>query len=88
MTLKKIDVDEYLKSEEELSRKVKIDGTHITIALPEGRIDDSYEIALSSLKTPEQLVSWIFHLSAKSWIDRDVLRKFIKVVSEHLNIEL
>ena len=88
MTAKEIDVEKYMKREGELSNKVQIDDTHIVIALPEGRIGENYEIALSALKTPEQLVSWIFHLSAKSWIDRDVLRKFIKVASKHLNIEL
>ncbi|WP_312740482.1 hypothetical protein [Cedecea neteri] len=88
MSLEKFDFEGHLIKQEALSEKVKIDETHIVIALPEGRIEDSYEIALSAIKTPEELVAWIFHLSSKSWIDLDVLRKFIRVASEHLNIEL
>lgn len=88
MTLKKIDVGSYLEKEKALSQAVKIEGNHVLLALPEGAIDDWYEISLDSLKSPEQIISWIFHLSAKSWVDRDILRKFIKVITNHRGITL
>lgn len=88
MTLKKLDAAAYLEKELALSEAVKIEGEHLLIALPEGLVDDWYEISLDSLKSPEQIISWIFHLSAKSWVDRDILRKFIKVITNHRGITL
>jgi len=88
MSLKNINSEEYLQKASELAEKVKIDNTHIIFSLPEGKIGDTYEVSLESIKTPEQLVSWIQHVSAKEWIDRAMLRRFIKLASGHLGITL
>lgn len=88
MTLKKMNVEEHLNRQKELAEKVIVDGDHILIALPEGKIDKWYEVPMSGLKTHEQIISWIFHLTEKSWIEKDVLRRFIKVVSELKGINL
>jgi len=88
MTMKKLDVEGYLKNQEELEKKVVVDGDHILLALPEGKIDEWYEIPLSRLETSEQIISWIFHLTEKSWIEKDVFRRFIKVISELRGISL
>lgn len=88
MTLKKIDAQEYMRREEELSRIVSVDDTHIVFHIPGDHIDGHYEIALSTCKTGEQIVSWIFHLTEKQWVDRDILRRFIKEASHHAGITL
>jgi len=88
MSLGKVDVAAYLEKERALSEAIKIEGDSLLIALPDGVIDDCYEISLDSLKSPEQIISWIFHLSEKSWVDRDILRKFIKVITNHRGITL
>lgn len=88
MTSKSLDFNEYLRREEELSRIVTVDETHIVIHIPGDHIDGDYEIALSTCKTGEQLVSWIFHLTEKQWMDRGILRRFIKVASHHAGIPL
>ncbi|WP_034912966.1 hypothetical protein [Erwinia sp. 9145] len=88
MTAKKLDVEGYVARERQLLSQVTMDETHIILSLPEGAIGESYEIALDTIKTPEQVVSWIFHLSSKQWVDREMLRRFIKLASEHAGIEL
>lgn len=88
MTSKTLDVEGYMRREEELSRIVTVDETHIVIHIPGDHIDGDYEISLSSCKTAEQIVSWIFHLTGKQWVDRDILRRFIKVASHHAGITL
>ncbi|TYL43921.1 hypothetical protein [Dickeya sp. ws52] len=88
MILKKLDVDEYIRSEQELSEIVSVDNTHIIIQIPGDHLDGEYEIALASCKTPEQVVSWIYQLSEKQWITREILRRFIKVASNNAGISL
>lgn len=88
MTVKKLDVNEYLEREKDLSEIITVDATHIVIQIPGDRVDAEYEIPLSSLKTGEQLVSWIFQLTEKSWVTRDILRRFIKEASHHAGIDL
>lgn len=88
MTLKTLDTQDYLRREEELSRIVTINDNCIIFHIPGEHIDSEYDIALSSCKTAEQLVSWVFHLSGKQWVDRDILRRFIKIASERAGITL
>jgi len=42
-----------------------------------------YEIGLSRLDSPEKLLSWIVHLSEKTWFSPDICRWFILKVSRH-----
>ncbi|MGL9721609.1 hypothetical protein [Symbiopectobacterium sp.] len=88
MTAKKLDVNAYLENEAKLSEIVTVDDTHIIINIPGDHIDGEYAIALVSCKTAEQVVGWIFHLTGKSWITNDILRRFIKEASAHAGIEL
>ncbi|EOI1352359.1 hypothetical protein Cf24236_3574 [Citrobacter farmeri] len=88
MTAHKIDFEGYLQREKELEEIVQVDETHIVIKIPGNHLDGEYEIALVSCRTPEQVVSWIFQLSEKQWVTRDILRRFIKVASAKAGIEL
>lgn len=88
MTTHKLDVDGFLKKELELNEIIQVDETHIIIHIPGDHIDGEYEIALSRCKTAEQVVGWIFQLSEKNWVTRDILRRFIKVASANAGITL
>lgn len=88
MTAKKLDVNAYLENEDRLSEIVTVDETHIIFKIPGEHVDGEYDIALISCQTAEQLVGWIFHLTGKSWITNDILRRFIKEASSHAGIEL
>ncbi|AZS56761.1 hypothetical protein [Pectobacterium parmentieri] len=88
MTTKKLDINAYLENEARLSEIVTVDDTHILINIPGEHIDGEYSIALVSCSTAEQLVGWIFHLTEKSWITNDILRRFIKEASANAGIDL
>ncbi|CAA0273248.1 MULTISPECIES: hypothetical protein [Klebsiella] len=88
MTAHKLDVEGYLQREKELAEIVQVDDTHIVIQIPGEHLDGEYEIALVSCKTPEQVVGWIYQLSEKQWVTRDILRRFIEVASAKAGIEL
>lgn len=88
MTLKKFDVQAYIDKEQELNEIITIQDGHIVIAIPGNTFGQTYDIPLSNLKNGEQVVSWIFQLTEKNWIDRDILRRFIKEASHHAGITL
>lgn len=88
MTLKKFDAQAYIDKEQELNEIITIQDGHIVIAIPGNDFGQTYDIPLSNLKTGEQVVSWIFQLTEKNWIDRDILRRFIKEASHHAGINL
>lgn len=88
MTAHKLDVEGFLQREKELAEIIQVDETHIVIHIPGNVLDDEYEIALNACKTPEQVIGWIFHLSAKQWVTRDILRQFIKVACNKAGISL
>jgi len=88
MTLKNIDVQAYADKEQRLNEIITVQDEHIVIAIPGNDFGQTYDIPLSNLKNGEQLVSWIFQLTEKNWIDRDILRRFIKVASKHAGVTL
>lgn len=88
MTLKKMDVEKYIKGQAELDDLIQVDETHIVISLPNNEFEEKYEILRDSCKTGDQVVSWVFQLTEKNWITREMLRRFIKVASANAGIEL
>jgi hypothetical protein len=44
---------------------------------------DSYDIRLTRIATPLQLLGWVHHLSSKTWFDSDVAGDLIDVVCRH-----
>ena len=72
-------VKAWMESEDELSKKVYIDDGSICI-----NVEYEYPIDLVRCDTPEKLLSWVFHLSEKTWMTNDVMRRFVAVASsEH-----
>ncbi|WP_158755343.1 hypothetical protein [Dyella sp. S184] len=74
MTLEEPDFEKYKKHFEELAKTVLVKDGHIVI-----NVHNEYNIALSSCNTHEKILGWVFHLTEKTWISRDVLRRFILV---------
>lgn len=88
MMLKKFDIDEYIAQEEELNSAIKIEDNHIVIRIPDNDFNEVYDIPLSDLVDAAGIVEWIFHLAEKQWINRHMLRRFIKIASAHAGIKL
>jgi len=43
----------------------------------------AYDISLKQFKEPMDLVRWVYHLSEKRWVDREIIQEFINVVATH-----
>jgi hypothetical protein len=46
-----------------------------------------YEIELSRIDTPEKILIWSCHLCEKTWMRRDLMRRFIEVASEQIGFD-
>lgn len=72
---------------ERMDKAVFIDKGHIVIRMNIGADGDQiheYDIELSRCDSPEKILSWVEHLLEKTWMEPDVLGKFIQVaLSEH-----
>ncbi|HNU52526.1 MAG TPA: hypothetical protein PKJ98_16670 [Verrucomicrobiota bacterium] len=60
---------------------VRLDYERRLILLPAAAGHYSYEIALSDLATPEQVLAWVYFLCDKSWFSTEVMRDFIGAAS-------
>lgn len=88
MTAKSVNVQAYLEKEKLLDEIITIQDEHIVITIPGNDFDQTYDIPLNNLKNGYDLVSWIFQLTEKNWVDRDILRRFIKVASLKAGVTL
>jgi hypothetical protein len=70
---------------QQLGREIVVDDHHITFAFTES---GNYRIELSRIKTAEQLLSWVQHLAAKTWMTPQRLKYFIGKVVEKSDIRL
>lgn len=71
--------EKYIKWQEELDRQVTIDGDWIVID-----VAYKYDIELSRCNTPEKILAWAYHLTEKTWMNTDLIAKFIEVAAEHI----
>ncbi len=54
---------------------------HIVITTPN---DQEYSVPLSRCDTYEKILSWVYHLSEKTWVTTEVVNEFIKTaLNEH-----
>ena len=51
-------------------------------------LDADYAIELARCDSPEKILGWAHHLSGKRWMDRKLLRHFIRTVAGHHGIAL
>ena len=51
-------------------------------------ITNEYNIPLTRCKTLDEILAWVFHLSEKTWIEREDLRYFIRLACNENNIDV
>lgn len=68
------------------------DDTRVALNIEDGTVmlyngyTFAYEVPLKDLNTKEKILSWVHHLSGKTWVDRQMLRKFIDVACDNIGI--
>lgn len=65
-----------------LNPKIRTEFRYGYVTLTDGEYVD-YDIALSRITTPEELLTWVHHLTEKNWMDAQSLRHFIASVVDH-----
>lgn len=83
MVGKILDADEMFEKwkarEEELAKLVYVEDGHIVI-----NVHYEYNVALNRCDTPEKLAAWAYHLTEKTWMTTEVMRRFMEVaMAEH-----
>ncbi|WP_444901340.1 hypothetical protein ACJJIG_17365 [Microbulbifer sp. SSSA007] len=63
--------------EAEIYEKIKIDDDHLVL-----NFSYEYTIPLSELQSHTQVLSWVLHLSEKTWIEKDHLIAFIRAANK------
>lgn len=68
---------------EVLENKVYIRGDDIVV-----NVEYEYEIPIADCKSHERILHWAWHLTEKTWMTTDVLRRFIEVAAHNAGISL
>jgi hypothetical protein len=77
-------LNERVKAEEERLRKlVYVEDDHIVI-----NVVNEYNVAKAHCDTPEKLLHWIWHLTGKTWMTNNVLRRFIELACHENGIQM
>lgn len=77
-------MDEKLKAYlEDLEKKVYIKDDDIIV-----NVAYEYEIPIADCKSYERILHWAWHLTEKTWMTNDVLRRFIEVAAHNAGITL
>ena len=52
------------------------------------RVNDhfDYDISLEQLKTPDQIFDWIDHLAPKNWVTTAMIRDFVALVRDKIQL--
>lgn len=64
-----------LAMEERLRKQVYLADGHVVI-----NVEYEYNIPLSACDTAEKILHWVWHLTEKTWMTNEVMRRFIEVV--------
>ena len=75
--------EDFKEREGKLQQQVSVKENHIVI-----NVSYEYNIALSRCDTAEKLLHWVWHLTEKTWITNDVMRRFIEVACRENKIEM
>ncbi|MET3817291.1 hypothetical protein [Pantoea sp. UYEF8] len=87
MALRKLDVQKFIEQRGYISSLVTVKGKHIIIKDPEPQGWD-YDVAISDCNTPEKILSWVMHLSEKTWVTKDIIRQFIRVSAQASGLKI
>lgn len=67
----------------ELNRRISVKEEHIVLLATE---DHEYSVPLFKCSNYDEILSWTFHLSEKNWMNRDLLRHFMRVAFDANNL--
>ena len=73
--------EDFKEREDKLQQQVSVKEDHIVI-----NVSYEYNIALSRCDTAAKLLHWVWHLTEKTWMTNDVMRRFIEVACRENNI--
>ena len=76
------DMADWMKHEKLLNEQVKIVDDYIVI-----NVAYEYSIPLTECSTYQQILHWSWHLTEKTWMNNDVMRKFIEVACLNQNLK-
>lgn len=76
-------VNSIMEKEKILAEQVKIVDGNIVI-----NVAYEYNILLDTCRTAEDVLNWVLHLSDKTWITTEVLKRFILIASRAAGIRL
>lgn len=69
--------------EELLKKQVYIEGGDLVI-----NVDYEYVIALNRCDTLEKILGWATHLCEKTWMNLDVMERFIRLAAAHNKLSI
>lgn len=80
--------EEFQEHQEMLSRKLQVKEGHIVLnPMPCDSLAE-YSIALDSCDTSAKLLGWIRHLLEKTWLEMDMLDRFIAEACDKNKIKI
>lgn len=77
------EIREIMKSKEELYKKIYVIDEHIVI-----NVVSEYNIPLTGCSTPQGILHWVHHLTEKTWMTTELMRRFIEVACKQSNIDI
>jgi hypothetical protein len=81
-----LDMDAYRKqaieTENRLQKQVSVKEGHIVI-----NVTYEYNIALDTCQSYKNILSWVLHLTEKTWMTTEVLERFIRVACHEAGLE-
>lgn len=72
--------------QERISKMCYMDGDSIVLDRLDGT--QPYFIDLVQCRTPEAILSWVYHLCQKAWITREYICLFLVFATSHHGIEI
>ncbi len=76
-------ISEMQKHDALLNKQVFFADDHIVI-----NVEYEYNIALSRCNTESKILSWVHHLTEKTWMTNEVMERFIEMACEAHNLTL
>lgn len=78
------DLSKQLEEQEALlESQVYIDGGYLVI-----NVAYEYNVELDRCDTMEKILAWVAHLCEKTWMNLDVMERFIRLAAAHHNLDL
>lgn len=78
-----MDFDDLVRAEKELEQQVYVADGHIVID-----VEYEYNVPLSQCDSAEKLLGWTYHLTEKTWMKNDVMRRFIELACHENGMEI